>query len=282
MRTKKTAEASPELNILRVNQGRVTIGVLGVSELVMNRLSEKARHELLFPARKTKNHPTDILKHNPYEEFQAAPHKLPDGPTLLAMPSTAFKKALSSAAVELPETSKAQIGRLTWVLGRYVHIYGYPKLYMAPVRNSDINHTPDIRTRVIVPEWCAEVTISFVQPKLTQNAIANLLYNAGLIIGIGDGRQEKGTLSFGQFHLVPPTDKDFLRIKKYGGRKAQEAGMKAAEPYDEETRELYSWFTEEVKRRNYEKPGNIKVAMDKKKVNGSEVVAKADEDAVSA
>lgn len=145
----------------------------------------------------------------------------------------------------MPGSSKAQIGRLTWVPGDFVPVYGIPKLHMAIVRQAGIDKTPDVRTRAILTEWAATLEVVFNKPLVTERVVSRLLAAAGFIIGVGDGRQEKGALSHGLFELVAPTDPRFRAIVKNGGRVAQVRAMEKAEPYDAETYELLSWFHQE-------------------------------------
>ncbi len=42
---------------------------------------------------------------------------------------------------------------------------------MSVVRSADIGKTPDIRTRAILPAWAARITVTYVTPKLTANAV---------------------------------------------------------------------------------------------------------------
>jgi hypothetical protein len=71
----------------------------------------------------------------------------------------------------------------------------------------------------------------------------------GLTCGVGDGRQEKGKLSFGQFELVQKDDPRFLRLQKTAGMRFQDQALENPDFFDYETEELYSWWQEErVKR----------------------------------
>lgn len=254
---KSTAPADaqkPEIisDILRVSTGTFECCILGTSPLVCNRLSEKAKHELLMPGgRKTATQKALTLKHSPIDEYRASPHRIKndDAPTLIAMPATAFKGALRTAALDIPGAKKAQIGRLTWIGGEYVGIYGVPKLFMAPVRSADMNKTPDIRTRAILPRWACVLTVTFVQPLIRAQAIANLLAAAGLTIGVGDGRPEKGTLSYGQFQIVDRDDPMFMEVLASGGRSTQVEALDNPVCYDDESTELLSWFDDERSRR---------------------------------
>jgi hypothetical protein len=243
-----------EISILEITQSQVRFAVLGRTPIILYRMSEKAKGELLMPkGRKTAAEKASSLKHNPFEEFKMSPYRLveDDAPTLLAHLATAFKKAIAGAAIDIPGAAKAQIGRLLWVEGERVPIYGIPKLHMAITRSADMGHTPDVRTRCIVPEWAAFVDISYTTPILKEPVIANLFAAAGLIQGVGDWRPQKGSGTFGQFKLVDGTDEKFLEIVETGGREAQIEAMEAYEPYDAETEEMLSWFVSEAEKRGH-------------------------------
>lgn len=228
----------------------IKLAVIGESPLILNRMSQKARQELLLPkGRKTAAEKQANLKHNPLEEFRASPYILKEGPVALAVMSSAFKGAMATAALDLPGTKKSQIGRLVYVESEYVGIYGIPKLFMSVTRTADVNRTPDIRTRAIVPEWAAVVTVTFVVPLLNETAIVNLMNAGGKTAGIGDWRPEKGKGAYGQYRVTTPDDPEFVRILNEGGREAQEAAMEDPECYDSETETMLEWFIEEVGRR---------------------------------
>ena len=245
---------SVELDVLKVEHGQIEFLVLGTTPLILNRMSEKVMRELLMPkGRKTAADKAANLKHNPMEEFRASPYIDPDesGPTYLQHLASAFKGAIKSAALDLPGSSKAQIGRLTWVNGERISIYGVPEIFLSVTRSADINKTPDVRTRAIVPEWAARVSVSFVKPNLREQAVANLLASAGLTQGIGDWRPGKGAGTYGQFELVGEDDPRFQHITKTGGRAAQKAAMESPQPYDQESAELLEWFQVEAKQRGF-------------------------------
>jgi hypothetical protein len=247
-------EAVSEIEILKINQGRLSLLVLGTTPIILNRMSEKAMRQLLFPApKKNQVERMTTLKHDPMEEFRASPYidRDPNGPTLVQHLASAFKGAMASTALDLPGTTKASLERLTWVIGDRVAIYGVPQLLMSTVRSADMNKTPDIRTRAIIPKWACAVTVAFSVPQLKQQGIANLMANAGIIRGVGDWRQEKGSGNYGSFELVEQGDARWETIVKIGGREAQIAAMENPEFYDQETADLYGWFVSEVKRRGF-------------------------------
>ena len=205
---------------------------------------------LLPKGRKTAADRAQSLKHEPLSEYQESVYRAlaANSPTRLCFPSGAFKKAIATAALDLPGTKKAEIGRLVSVPTAVFPIWGIPQLLMSVVRSADMAKTPDIRTRAILPEWATIVELSFVRPKLSATSVVNLLAAAGITVGVGDFRQEKGAGSFGSFRIVDPDDADFKRICKAGGRAAQDAALASPEMHDSESEQLFSYFTKEVAR----------------------------------
>lgn len=231
---------------------RVTIdvAVIGERPLIHNRMSEKAKRELLLPGgRKTAADKAANLKHNPLEEFRASPYLLPDEyDTFIGIMSSAFKGAMMTAALDMPGAAKSKIGRLVYVHGDYVPVYGIPELLMSVTRSAGMNATPDIRTRAVMPKWAAFVRISFAVPLLNEQSILNLLAAAGMTAGVGDWRPEKGKGDYGRFRISNPDDADFLEIVENQGRLAQGAAMESPAFYDEQSAELFAWYGTEVRR----------------------------------
>ncbi len=250
-----TTKQSTEISILEIKTQKADFCVLGKSPIILYRMSEKALHDLLMPkGRKTAAEKASSLKHNPIEEFRASPYTYTDenADTLLCHLSTSFKKAIAGAALDIPGAKKAQIARLLWVEGERVPIYGIPKLFMSVTRSADMNKTPDVRTRCIVPQWAAVLTLSYTVPMLNSKIVSNLLAAGGVTQGVGDWRPEKGSGNFGQFEIVSADDPRFMEVVKTGKRSAQVQAMKDAVPYDAETEDLLEWFKDEIDRRGIE------------------------------
>lgn len=253
MATKKEAVGT-EINVLEIQTQKMDFCILGRSPMICARMSEKAKAELLAGGmRKSAVEKASSLKHDPLREYRDAPYRMltEDSPTELAVLPTAFKKALATAALDVPGAKKTQIGRLVSVSWERVPLYGVPMLFMSVVRSSDMKRTPDVRTRVIVPEWATYLTVEFVKPNLREKTVANLLAAAGVLCGVGDWRQEKGSGSFGAFELVSPDNEDFKRIVSTQGRAVQLRALEDPECYDDETAGLYEWYGAEVKRRGF-------------------------------
>lgn len=267
MATKNTpktpAAPSDAIQVMEVSRGRVTFCLLGTTPLLYHRLAQKAKRELLMPSRKkNKNEKETTLKHDPYSEFRDSMHTNSDksAATLLQAPSVSFKSALSNAAIDIPgSATKAAIGRLCYVEDDYVDVYGVPKLHMAVVRMSNMERTPDIRTRACLPQWACRVTVSYVRPILNEQVVGNLMAGAGIMQGIGDFRTQKGKGNFGSFELVEEKDPRFQAVLKLG-RKQQVAAVESPEVYDSEAAELLEWFTSEAARREFKIEADAEVA----------------------
>lgn len=252
MATKQKEEK--EIEVLKVTQNTLTFHILGITPLVMNAMSAKVKQGLLLPKKKNAAELASTLKHDPVAEYQTSIYRClnDDGPTRIIFPSVGYKKALASTALDIPgNAAKSQIGRLTYVNQDYVPIYGIPKIWMTVVRSAGMNHTPDVRSRAIIPEWASLLKLTFVTPILRDTAVINLLAAAGLMRGIGDGRPEKGWGSYGQFEIVGKEDERWMGIVNAGGRIAQDVALDDPHPYDSETAELLKWFNAESKRRGF-------------------------------
>ncbi len=246
----KTNAKEVSIEIEPLKAGRVEVWLEGITPLILHRLAAKARRELLYPrGRKGKAERQQSMKHDPITEYRDSMHTQQGSghPTRLVFPSSSIKAAIADAALETAGTNRSQIGRLVWVEGMTCDLYGVPELYMTVVRSADIGKTPDIRTRAIVPQWCLKVCVQFVQPQLSEQALFRLLANGGVIIGLGDFRQQKGKGNFGQFSVS--TEADCRGIVRDGGRVAQDKAINKPKCFDADTEELLAWFNEEVKSR---------------------------------
>lgn len=242
------------ISIIEVRTGTVEVCILGTTPQIHQRMSQKAQHELLLPkGRKNAAERASTLKHNPMEEFAASAYRTTDerAPTELAMPATAWKAAIRSAALDLPGASKAQLGRLMWVEGEMIPVWGVPKIFLSVTRSADAARTPDIRSRLIIPKWATKISVTYIKPILNEQAIVNLIAAAGLTIGMSDWRPQKGSGNYGQFKIVPPDDLEFVAVCRAGTRKPQLEAIAAPEAYNDETAEMLAWFDVEIKRRGF-------------------------------
>jgi hypothetical protein len=247
----KKAEAGT-LYIDPLKQGRLTLRLIGTTPLYFNSMSLKVKHTLLAGGAKKTAAEKKELKHNPEQEFRDSVYTQSAGETLLCFPAPGIKGAMATAALETPGVTKTSVQRLIFLPQQRVNIWGRPLLKCDVVRSADMNKTPDIRTRAYLPRWCAEVDIAFVSPTLSAHAVMSLLANAGVIVGIGDFRQEKGRGSFGTFAV---TDHDATGWEDVWseitqeGRDVQQAALDDPEYADEDTAALMDMLNAERARR---------------------------------
>lgn len=238
-----------------IERETIRVAVLGTTPFIANAMAAKARQQLLLPsARKNAAERAASLKHVPLEEFRASPYTLPDGSeTLVALLGTMFKQAMLTAALRLPGAAKTAVAQLCWVAPERVPVYGTPELLMSVVRSADMNRTPDVRTRAILPRWACQLDVSYVVPLLNSKTVLNLITAGGVLSGVGDWRPQKGG-TYGQFEVVAQDDPRFVEVLTEA-RDAQVAALAEPAFYDEESAELYAWFEAEAQSR-----GKLKVA----------------------
>lgn len=232
-----------------------TFCVIGQTPFITAAMSAKAKAELFFPAKKkNKAERESTIKHDPLREFMDCFYLTkPSAPTAFGMPAVCFKKAMATAALVTPGATKSDINRLVWVSAvDLVPIYGIPQLFLAITRSANMNRTPDMRSRPIVPQWACVVSVQFLKDMIPAKKVAELMMVAGYVSGIGDFRVEKGAGNYGQWRLCASDDPDFRAIIETGGREAQQAAMADPAPYDHETEKMMAWFNDEVRRRGAE------------------------------
>ena len=246
------AKSYETLAISPLKQGRVTLKMIGTTPMYFNAMSAKAKRTLLLGGGKKTAAEKRELKHDPEEEFRDSVYRQPNGDTLLCFPAPGVKGAMATAALETEGVTKSSVQRLIFLPQQKINIWGKPLLKMDVVRSADMNKTPDVRTRAFLPRWCAEVDIAFVTPTLSVYSVVSLLANAGVIVGIGDFRQEKGRGSFGTFAVAGDDLGEWACTWAEitaEGRDIQQAALDQPECADDDTRELMVMLKEERLRR---------------------------------
>ena len=239
------AKQQDAIVIQSVERESVTIPLVGTSGLYCHRMSAKAKNQLMLGGRKKSLAERVELKHDPLAEFIDSMHVRPgmfEG-TDIVFPAMALKSAMATAALMVAGIRKTDVQRLVYIRDEFVPVYGVPRVRMDITRSADINKTPDVRTRAYFREWAMQITMEFVRPVLSTTAIMALLYNAGVMCGVGDFRQEKGKGSYGTFQpasSVPAALMDHA---------AQRAALTDPEHDNEETKELLDVYGAAVEAR---------------------------------
>lgn len=241
--------------VTALQHANITLRLIGTTPFYYNSMSVKAKRDLLIGSAPKTTAEKREIKHNPEEEFRDSVYKKSHGKTHLYFPPAAIKQAMATAAIETKGVAKTNVQRLIFLPELETEIYGRPYLKIDTVRMANINKTPDMRTRAYLPEWCAEINISFVQPTLSAVDVYTLLQNAGSIVGLGDFRQEKGRGAYGCFTVtgegMPNWEdhkEDWERITQ-DGMIAQQHALANPEYADEMTEELMGYLNEERARR---------------------------------
>jgi hypothetical protein len=248
---KASTEQNVEITVQPLKQAMIKLRIIGTTPLFQNRMASKAKQQLLVGGQKKGKADRASIKHSPEQEYRDSAEILPDGPTALGLNVVAIKAAMSTAALETPGLTKTSAQRLLFMPGSFAPLYGTPQLRMDVVRSADINRTPDVRTRCFLPIWGAEIEIRYIVPQLSASSVVNLLCNAGVLIGVGDFRQEKGKGSFGSFRVLGEGEKDaeWDELIAKHGRKAQLGALAKPAYADRDTEDLMEFFHGEVKRR---------------------------------
>ena len=248
MVAKKTTVKAMGLSIESLQQTEVSFKIIGTAPLIYNSMSLKAQKTLLMGAAKKTAAEKKEIKHNPEEEFVDSCYINGTNGSYLSFPSTGIKRGMATAALETAGVTKASINRGIYVVGEHINVWGKPYMNMSIVRSSDINRTPDIRTRAKLPNWCTEVTVRYINPTFSQLDITALLVNAGTLCGLGDWRIEKGG-PMGGYRIVQTKDdqKIFDRLVKEEGATCQKLALEnpEIEAHDNMSHELYEAITQE-------------------------------------
>lgn len=237
------------IQISAIKMQTVIVILFGTTGLYCHRMSAKAKQQLMIGGRKKTAAEKLEIKHHPREEFKDSMYvsKGTNKHSHIQFPSMAVKSAMGTAALVIPGITKTQVQRLVFMPHEMIPIFGIPKLRMDIVRSSDINRTPDVRTRAFIHQWAAEIEIRYSTPSLSQKAILTLLHNAGILVGIGDNRQEKGKGSYGTFRLY---DKEFNELPaEMLDAKAQWEAIQNPQPENIESEELLAEFDHEIEQR---------------------------------
>lgn len=240
-----------EISVAPLKRASVRLRIIGATPLFQNRMANKVKEGLLVGTKKKTKAERVEIKHDPVREFRNSAEVLKSGPTALGLRVVAIKAAMCSAALETPGVTKASTQKLLFMPGDFFHLYGTPMLRMDVVRSADINRTPDVRSRAFLPKWGAEVEIQYIVPQLSAQSVVTLLANAGVLIGVGDFRQEKGKGAFGSFRVIGTDQKDaeWDDLVANHGRAAQVAALEEPEYADQDTADLMEFFRGETLRR---------------------------------
>lgn len=205
-------KATEILQIKAPNIQTAEIEVEGVSPLVQNKFSAKAKAKMMdnMAAGSTAKSKKVREARDYDEDFRQAQHISEEG--WIGLPAPAFRSAMISACRLVGfQMTKAKLS--VFVLHDGIDAEdGTPLVRLiadAPERHEALvrmNFTStDIRIRPMWRQWGAKVRVQWDADQFTLNDVVNLLDRAGLQVGIGEGRPDSKTstgMGWGQFRVV--------------------------------------------------------------------------------
>lgn len=183
----KAAAASNEIIIPTPEIATITVGIRGVSPLIMHAWSAKAKQMMLdkqmgipVPKKQAKS---------PEDDYNGARYISAQGWD--GVPATAFKAAMVGACRLVDNLNMTLAKRLFFVeaddaASNLVRIYGEPEMRQDMVRLE--TGVADIRFRPEYNPWRAAVTIRFLNGIIKPSAVVNLMALAGMAEGVGEWR----------------------------------------------------------------------------------------------
>lgn len=198
-----TMEESPAIQLQRLTKVIYEIPIVGVTPLIANKWSAKAK-ELMLSAQQTTARPKRAPK-DPAANFQEARYLLPDGQD--GFPATAFKAAIVDAARFFDGVTMTDLRRMVTVVGegpdQLVRIESdEPIMREDTPRNA--NGVADLRYRPQYTEWSATIKVRTIEGQFDINSLFALVDAAGNG-GVGEWRPsapKSKTGTFGMFEVT--------------------------------------------------------------------------------
>lgn len=190
------------IQIDKIETEILNIPLVGTSELIMHRFSEKAKRQMLdnMQGRKT---PKEIKQ--PEVECEAALHRIKGGG--YGIPSIAFKLATIGGARFYRGVTMASLRQFLFVDGEPAHPSGelLTRVDGDWYRREDVvtvGRGTDLRYRPGFPEWRATLRLIYVKSALTRNSVLSLVDAGGMGVGVLEWRPEKNG-TFGTYKIDP-------------------------------------------------------------------------------
>jgi hypothetical protein len=196
METEGPVRKAAPIILPRLDIRTIEIKLIGDSELICHRWSEKAKRQMLekqMGIATSGREPKD-----PDEDYRESIYRLPDGG--YGFPTIAFKNAAVTACTSLGKSiTKVAARQAFHVMGEMARIEGEPRMREDMVKIGQ--GTADIRYRGGFPQWSVTLTIRYNARLLTAEQVVNLFNVAGFAVGVGEWRSERDG-QFGLFHVA--------------------------------------------------------------------------------
>jgi hypothetical protein len=204
----------PTQEIVRIEPPRLKTGtfqIRGISPYVQHAFSEKAR-KLMEENQRAGQQSRGRRNRQPKDfeaVFEAAHHRDVKG-GWVGIPAPAFRNAsIDACRLCGIKMTHAKLSIFVEADGfdhsgmPLVRIEGEPRIHQGAVRNE--SGVADIRWRPMWEQWSAAVRITWDLDQYSATDVGNLLYRAGLQVGIGEGRPSSPNsngLGWGRFEVL--------------------------------------------------------------------------------
>ena len=198
--------AVKSIEIPQLDIQTIKLTLIGDSELIMHRWSDKAKKMMLDKQMK-KAQPKKTAK-DPEFDFHESYYKHPDGG--YGFPAVAFKTAAVDACSQVDGVTKVNARATFHINGEFIKIEG-DEPYMREDMVRIGMGTADLRYRAGFKRWWCTLDISFNANVLSPEQIVNLFNTAGFGIGVGEWRPQRDG-EFGRFHVAKQPELEGLGL----------------------------------------------------------------------
>lgn len=204
------------IDLVRIPVQEVDINIVGTSELIVHRWSEKAKAMMLSkqtnPGTRTKKDAKD-----PKDDYEQSLYRLPD--KSFGFPATAFKAAMVGACRLFEGLPMTKAKTCLFVAGigpeMLVPLIGEPYMREDMVRLQ--TGVADIRYRGAFWPWSTTLRIRYNPQEITLGSVFALVDAAGLG-GVGEWRPSAPSSSTGSFGMFRVAGEDEKPAPKRRGR----------------------------------------------------------------
>ena len=187
-----------------VNIETFKIEVVGDSQLIVHKFSQKAKTEMLN--KQMKKAKSARIAKDPQADYEGSMYRFPDGGH--GFPSRGFKEAAINACRQIDGIAMTEARGAFQIIGERVNGEMLIRLDASePIMREDVVRigmgTSDLRYRAMYENWAAELTIKHNADYMTKEQIINLINTAGFCSGIGEWRPSSPRRSgpYGTFHV---------------------------------------------------------------------------------
>ena len=186
-----------QVEIPKLNLQRIALTLVGDSELIMHRWSDKAK-KMMLDKQMTRAQPQKETR-DPEAEYHESYYKYPGGG--YGFPSVCFKHSAVKACTQVEGIPMTTANKGFHVNGEFVKIEGdEPHMREDLVRLN--GKTADLRYRAGFLNWWCTLDITFNADVFSEEMVINLFNVAGFGCGIGEMRPEKTGKGHGRFHVA--------------------------------------------------------------------------------